>query len=137
MARVMSGTGTAYLLAIGAAVAGSLFLFWTIAGVGLLGDDGYKHDRMYLAVFAVGLIGAVISRLAPAGMARTSFAMALVQGFVGLLALLTGLYDQPVPEVLGLNAIPVSAFLGSWLLFRLAAGRQGNPATSGGRPRSR
>ena len=53
---------TYYFLAIGAAVATVLFLVLAIGALGIIADGG-RDDRIYLAVLAVLVIGAVVARL--------------------------------------------------------------------------
>jgi hypothetical protein len=46
---------------------------------------------MYIGVLAVGIIGAIVARFRPHGMARALFATALAQALVAVIALLAGL----------------------------------------------
>lgn len=104
-----------------------------IGAVGVLGRDGDRADLMYIGVLAVEIIGAIIARLRPHGMARALFATALVQGLVAVIALIAGLHQAPyssVGEILGLNGFFVALFLGSGWLFRNAA-RERTPAGAG------
>ena len=87
---------------------------------------------MYFGVLAVGIIGAIVARFRPHGMARALFATALAQALVAVIALIFGLglpWSPPV-EVLALNGFFVSLFVGSALLFRYA-GREQTPAGAG------
>jgi len=121
-------TGTAYKAAVGLAIATPLLLFWVIGAVGVLGVDGDPADLMYIGVLAVGVIGAIIARLRPRGMARALFATALAQALVAVIALILGMHQAPyssVGEILGLNGFFVALFLGSAWLFRKAAGPEG------------
>ena len=72
----------------------------------------------------VGIIGAIISRFRPMGMARTLLAMALAQALVALIALIAGLglpWSGPA-EIIMLNGIFIGMFIGSaWLFKRIAA----------------
>jgi hypothetical protein len=87
---------------------------------------------MYLYVLIVGLLGIIISRLKPKGMAITMFAVAVVQMLVPTIALLfwnteviiagesfwgnTGVFGAFV-----LNAVFATLWLGSAMLFQRAA----------------
>ena len=87
---------------------------------------------MYVGVLAVGIIGAIIARFRPHGMARALFATALAQALVAVIALIIGLglpWSPPV-ELLALNGFFVALFAGSALLFRYAARGQA-PAGAG------
>jgi hypothetical protein len=81
---------------------------------------------MYFGVLAVGVIGAILARLHPHGMARALFAMALAQTAVAAIALIAGLGLpwSPPAEILLLNGFFIALFAGSGWLFRRAA--QGN-----------
>jgi hypothetical protein len=112
----------AYRYAVGLALAAALVLVWLSLGVGIIGADGDRANLMYAAVIAVGIIGASTARLRPGGMARTLFAMALVQAVIGAIALIRGLgYPASPPlELVGLNGMFIALFVGSALLFRRA-----------------
>jgi hypothetical protein len=117
-----------YKMAIGVAVAASLILIWLSLGVGIIGRDGDRANAMYFGVLAVGIIGALIARFRPRGMAHTLIAMALAQTTVALIALIAGLgrpWSGPL-ELSLLNGFFVALFAGSAWLFRRAA--QGQPS---------
>ena len=72
---------------------------------------------------AVGVIGAIIARFRPHGMARALLATAFAQTLVAVIALVAGMggpYDGPL-KLLILNGIFVALFVGSVGLFRRAA----------------
>jgi hypothetical protein len=122
----------AYRAAVGVALAAAFILVWLSLGVGVIGADGDPANMMYFGVLAVGLIGAIIARFRPHGMARALFATALAQASVALIALIFGLgYPWSPPlEILVLNGFFVALFVGSALLFRYAA-REQTPAGAG------
>ena len=129
----MKTGNTAYKAAVGLAIATPLLLVWVIGAVGVLGVDGDPEDLMYIGVLAVGIIGAIIARLQPRGMARALFATALAQALVAVIALILGMHQAPyssVGEILGLNGFFVALFLGSAWLFSKAA-RERTPAAAG------
>ena len=126
--KIMSN---AYLSAIGVALMAAFILVWLSLGVGIIGADGDPANLMYFGVLAVGIIGAIIARLQPLGMARTMFAMALAQVLVAAIALIARLglpWSGPL-EILGLNGFFVALFAGSAWLFQQAA--RGRPARGG------
>jgi len=113
----------AYRAAAGVALAGAFVLVWSSLGLGIIGADGDPANLMYFGVLAVGLVGALIARFRPHGMARALFATALAQALVAAIALVLGLglpWSPPV-ELLTLNGFFVALFVGSALLFRHAA----------------
>jgi hypothetical protein len=120
----------AYRAAAGVALAAALMLVWLMGAVGVLGEEGDRADLMYLGVLAVGIIGAVIARFRPHGMARALLATALAQALVAVIALIAGKHQAPISsvfEVVGLNGFFVALFIGSAWLFR-QAGRWQPPA---------
>lgn len=115
---------SAYRLAIVAALATGLILLWIIGAVGLIGVEGDPYDRSYGGVLAVGMIGALIARFRPGGMARAMVAAALAQALVAVIALVIGKQHSPVSsvvEILGLNGFFVLLWVVSARLFIRAA----------------
>ncbi|MBA3795310.1 MAG: hypothetical protein H0X19_14400 [Rubrobacter sp.] len=122
----------AYRFAVGIALAAAFLLVWVVGAVGIIGTEDDNANLMYVGVLAVGIIGAIIARFRPHGMARALFATALAQALVAVIVLIFGLglpWSPPV-EILGLNGFFVSLFVGSALLFRYAA-REQTPAGAG------
>ena len=114
---------TMYRFAIGVALAAAFILIWLSLGVGIIGKDGDPANLMYFGVLAVEIIGAIIARLQPHGMARALFATAFAQALVAVIALIAGLglpWSGPA-EILGLNGFFIALFAGSAWLFRRAA----------------
>ena len=69
---------TSYRLAVGVALATVLLLLFGIGALGVIGDGG-PADRVYLAVLAVLVVGSLLARFRPRGMALTLLATALTQ----------------------------------------------------------
>jgi hypothetical protein len=116
-----------YRAAVGVAVAAAFILVFLMGAVGIIGEDGDPADLMYLGVLAVGIIGAVIARFRPGGMARALLAMALATALVAVIALIARKHEAPISsvwEILGLNGFFVALFVASAWLFRRAAGKQ-------------
>jgi len=115
---------TAYRIAVGVALAAALLLVWVNLSLGIIGETGDPADLMYGGVLVVGIIGAVIARFQPQGMARALLATALATAVVAVIALIAGKHQAPISsvwEILGLNGIFVALFIASALLFRRAA----------------
>jgi hypothetical protein len=122
----------AYRFAVGVSLAAAFVLVWLSLGVGIIGADGDPANTMYFGVLAVGIVGAIVARFRPHGMARALFATALAQALVAVIALIAGLglpWSPPL-EILALNGFFVALFVGSALLFRYA-GREQPPAGAG------
>jgi hypothetical protein len=76
------------------------------------------------AMLGVGIVGAIAARFRPHGMSRALLATALACGVVAVIALIAGKHQSPISsvwEILGLNAMFATLFLGSAWLFRRAA----------------
>jgi hypothetical protein len=81
---------TAYRFAVGVALAAALLLAWMNLAVGVIGTEDDLGNLMYVGVLAVGIVGALIARFRPHGMARALFATALAQALVAVIALILG-----------------------------------------------
>jgi len=114
---------TAYRAAVGVALAAAFILVWVNGAVGIIGSEDNDANLMYGGVLAVGVIGAIIARFRPRGMARALFATALAQTSVAVIALIAGLGspESGPLEIVALNGFFVALFVGSALLFREAA----------------
>lgn len=124
---------TAYRAAVGVALGAAFLLIWLNAAVGLIGSEDHPANVMYGGVLAVGIIGAVIARFRPRGMARALVATALAQVLVAAIALVGGfgMPESPPAEILGLNAFFVALFaVSAWLFWKAA--RQQPSAGAGG-----
>ena len=129
--------GTAYRAAVGVAFVTAFLLAWSNLAVGVIGSEDNPANLMYIGVLAVGIIGAIIARLRPRGMARALFATALAQALVPVIALIIWKPQVTSVEaflgvlgVFGVNAFFFALFVGSALLFR-HAGREQTPAGAG------
>jgi len=121
----------AYRVAVGIAVAAALILVWINLAVGLIGSESHPANLMYSGVLAVGVIGTVIARFHPRGMARALFATAFAQALVPIIALIVWKPGVGTMEgvvgivgVFSVNAVFVLLFFLSAGLFRTAAGEQ-------------
>jgi hypothetical protein len=117
----------AHRAAVGVAVLAVLLLAWVSLAVGIIGVEGDPADLMYIGVVSVGIIGAIIARFQPHGMARAMVATALAQGLVAVIALTMGKQNSPdtsVFQLVGVNAMFIALFLASAWLFRYSAREQ-------------
>ena len=123
MAR--KGGTVAYRAAVGIALATVFLLVWVNGAVGIIGSENNDANLMYFGVISIGIIGAIISRLQPLGMARALFVTALAQALVPVIALTiwqpTSWGAAGVFGVFVLNAFFVMPLVGSALLFKRAA----------------
>lgn len=119
----------AYRAGVGIALAAALLLVWANLAVGIIGSEDNPANLLYVGVLAFGLIGAVIARLEPRGMARALFATALAQGLVPVMALIIWrpLATSGVLGLFGVNAFFAMLFVGSALCFRRAVRERNGP----------
>ena len=124
----------AYRSAVGVAVVAAFILIWMNLAVGIIGSEDNPANLMYGGVLAVALLGALLVRFRPHGMARALAATALAQVLVGVIALIAGLGSTGAnwPRVI---VVLTGFFAALWLisawLFRKAARQQ---ASAGAAP---
>ena len=115
---------TAYRTAAGIALAAVILLVGITGAVGIIGTANDDANLMYGGVIAVGMIGILIARFRPGGMAHALYATAFAQVLVAVIALVAGLGSSapnwPL-DVLGLTAIFTAMWILSARLFRRAA----------------
>lgn len=123
MATLKAGGSTAYRLAAGVALGSTFLLIWSILAVGYLGASGDRADLVFAGVLAVGLVGSLVARFRPRGMARALVATAVAHATFAAIALLAGMVPayNPAFEILGITGMFVALWLGSAWLFRRAA----------------
>lgn len=123
LARERAAGNTAYKVATGLALTAAFLLVWVNGAVGLIGNEDNPVNLMYFGVLAVGIVGTIMARLKPPGMARALFAMAIAQMLVPMIALIAAkpqTITEP-PGIVGvfiLNTFFAMMFAGSALLFR-------------------
>jgi CHASE2 domain-containing sensor protein len=106
---------------------GALLLIWITGAVGIIGSEDEPANLMYALVLAVGIVGAIIARFQPRGMAYALFATAVAQALAGIIALAAGWgsTSQNWPlDIVALTGFSVVLFGGAGLLFQKAARRQ-------------
>jgi hypothetical protein len=62
-------SNTTYRFAIGVALAAAFLLVWVNGAVGIIGNENNDANMMFFGVLLVGVVGAIIARLRPKGMA--------------------------------------------------------------------
>lgn len=123
-------SGHEYRAAFGLALATAFMLIWSNLAVGIIGSEDESANLMYLAVLTVGLIGAILARFQPRGMARVLFAMAFVQALITVIALLAGMHriaDSSVTELVNINFVFIALWVGSAALFQRASAAGSTP----------
>jgi len=119
-----SAANTGYRVAVGVALAAAFVLIWVNGAVGIIGDANNDANMMYFGVLIIGIIGALIARFQPLGMARALYATAFAQTAVAVIALIAGLGSSaPIwpKDILVLTGLFVALWLLSAWLFRHSA----------------
>jgi hypothetical protein len=112
----------AYRAAVGVMLATAFILVWLNLAVGIIGSEENPANWMYAGVLAVGLMGAILARFQPQGMAHALVGTALAQALVAVIALIAGWGNALI-----LTGLFVALWLTSAQLFRKAA-REQSPA---------
>ncbi len=124
-------SNTVYRAASGVALAAAFILVWMNGAVGVIGPEDDDANVMGFGVLAVGIIGALMARFQPDGMARALFATALAHALVAVIALIAG-FGSTMPhwqrKILVLTGFFAALWLLSAWLFRKAARREGPKA---------
>lgn len=116
-----------YRLGYGLAVASGFILVLANLAVGLIGSEDNPFNLIYFGVLVLAVLGALIVRGHPAGMARTMFAAALVPVSVSLIALALLVGGAPemtagsLAKIVLVNGFFFTLFAGSAVLFWAAA----------------
>ncbi|WP_294012600.1 hypothetical protein [Sphingomonas sp.] len=120
---VRKSDSLAYRFGAGLAVVAAFLTVWVNAAVGMIGSEDNPYNFVFGGVLFIALIGALLARFEPAGMARAMAVTAVAQVVAGAI----GLTADPRSAVFSMG------FGGLWLLsaalFWNAAREQG-PAGS-------
>lgn len=115
----------AYRTAVGVALVAGFALVWLNLAVGIIGTEDNPANLMFAGVLAVAIVGAMLARLRPDGMALAMLATALAQALVAVIVLL---------GESGKAFVLTSCFVVPWLLsawfFRKAAQDEGPAGTA-------
>ena len=109
-------TNIMYRAAAGLAVVTALILIWINLAVGIIGTEANPANLMYAGVLVVGIIGSLIARFRPTGMAIVFIVTAFAQLLVGMIAIIAGLGHSLIIDI----SFAV-LWVGSALLFRRAS----------------
>lgn len=116
LATRMTGSST-YRVAVGVAITAAFLLIWINLAVGIIGTERNPANLIFAGVLVIGIVGALISRFRPSGMARTMIATALAKASVAVIALFMAWDKEAVISPMIFAAL----WLTSARLFRKAA----------------
>lgn len=115
LAMILS-SNRAYRLGFGLTLFGMFVLVFVNLAVGIIGSEDNPANLAFFVIPLAGVAGALLSRCAARGLARTLYVMAAMQGLAALLA--------PASELM-LMVLVTAVFTAIWLAaaaaFRLAA----------------
>ena len=123
-------SNTAYRFAAGLALTAAFLVVWLNVAAGLIGiADDDPANLLYVAVLAIGIVGAIVARFQPGGLARALFATAMAQALVGVIALKLP-NTASSAQIVVLHGVLVALFAGAALLFQYAARERIPPQAS-------
>jgi len=94
----------------------ALLIAWANPAVGMIGNESNQANLMFLAVFAVAIIGGAVAGFRPRGMALAMFAAGGAQLLIGVISYFSAL---PLPQIH--NTAFAAFWVGAGLLFSRAA----------------
>lgn len=103
---VRTSQSLAYRAGAALAVVAAFLTIWVNGAVGMIGSEGNPYNLLFGGVLLIALIGAILARFQPAGMARAMAAAAIAQAAVAAIGLSTDM----------LGGIFSLAFAAPWLL---------------------
>ena len=115
----------AYRMGLGIAVGAALVTLWVNGAVGVIGDEDNPANLMFVAVLAMGVVGAFVANFKAAGMARAMTATAAAQALVGVVAFAGRMGSEAgnwMQVIVGFTFVMCTAWMLSAWLFRRAAG---------------
>ena len=91
---------------VAAGLAAAFLIVWANGAVGMIGDEDNPFNLLFLGVILIALVGAVIARFRPSGMARAMAVAAVAHGAVAIAGMSADLR----------GGIFSTVFAGMWLL---------------------
>jgi hypothetical protein len=117
-------TNFIYRIAVLGAFGTTFLLVWANLAVGLIGSGPHAGNLMYLAVYAIVIIGSIRSRFTSVGMERVMYVAAISLVVLAAIAIFTNMGAYPgssVNEIIAVNGFFATLFGIAGSLFRLAA----------------
>jgi hypothetical protein len=107
-----------YIAGFGLILLGMMIMAWINLAVGIIGSEDHPGNRMFLALPAIALMGALLSRFRPRGLAITASALAAGQLAIAIIAYLSGM-----AFIFPMTAAFMTIWMTSAWLFQKAAAR--------------
>lgn len=107
-----------YRAAVAVAALGAFLLTWANLAVGIIGDENNPMNLMFFAVLGIGIIGALVARFRPMGLAAAMVAMAGAQAMAGVVTVIVH------GGTAGISGLFTAVWLlSAWLFARAARAR--------------
>lgn len=103
-----------YMLGAGLAAGTAFLITWSNLAVGIVGNENNPVNLIFFGIVAIAVVGTLVSRLQPSGMARTM----LVAGFAQAATVVLALFKE-APIV----AVIPGVFTAMWLLSSVLFGK--------------
>lgn len=114
----------AYRAGVVVAAGAAFLLVWVNLAVGIIGAEEETANLLFFGVIAIAIVGGVLVRFRPAGMAGVMLVAAAVQAAIGAVALASGwgagAENWPAVIIVTTGVFGAAWLLSAWL-FRLAA----------------
>lgn len=108
-----------YRAAFALALGTGFLLLWINAAVGIVGSGANLPNILYMALLAIGFLGAIIARFRPQGLSRLLFLMAGLQAIIAVIALVIE-GGREWLQIVALNGFFIVMWAAAALLFQQA-----------------
>ena len=115
---------TVYRVAMIMAFGTTFILIWANLAVGLIGSGANMGNLMYLAVYAIVIVGSIRSRFISNGMERVMYVAAIALVVLAAVAIFANMGAYPessINEIIAVNGFFATLYAISGSLFRFAA----------------
>lgn len=82
---ILKSGSMAYRIAAGVAILASLLIVWVNGAVGMIGSEDNPYNLLFLGVIPLALIGSLLARFRPSGMAIAALAAGFAQTTIALI----------------------------------------------------
>ncbi|HLO91985.1 MAG TPA: hypothetical protein VK172_12550 [Lentimicrobium sp.] len=110
-----------YRIGIGLAVLTGLFMMWVNLAVGIVGSGPNAANLMYAGILVIGMIGAIVSKFKPNGLANTLFIVATLNSMLCIFAVLMdkrAVGEDSTWQIIAFNCFFIVMWIASGLLIK-------------------
>ena len=84
---VRASPSRSYRGGVAAALAASFLIVWATGAVGMIGNEDNPYNLLFFGVIGLALLGSVVAKFRPPGMAVAMFVAAIAHGVIGVLGM--------------------------------------------------